>query len=432
MSQKEAAHAKPSGHRWKVLGVGVAANASFAAVFQGIPMAAVFMRSDYHLGNEQLGLVLGLLGLGIAISEVPWGLLTDRWGDRKVLLAGLGGTAVALGLMALFAVPHDGMAPTAWWLGAWLAGVGLLGGSVNGASGRAVMTWFAEGERGFAMSVRQTAVPLGGGFGALALPALASWQGFAAVFGLLALLCAVSLHFTWRWLHELPTLPSAPTSQASAARDATPDGRHPLHNATVWRFVVGIGLLCAPQFAVLTFATIFLHDFAHVGVPLIAATMFAVQLGAMVSRVWSGRWTDREKNRREYLRLCTALSVAAFGALAAGVALAARDGGGGAGAMAWLVGLLVVAGICVSAWHGVAFTELATIVGKQRTGSALGMANTCVFVSLFFTPLAVPLLLSTGSWATVWLTAAACPLLVMPLFPKPDNRGLLVRGFDRG
>ena len=119
----EATHAKPSGHRWKVLGVGVAANASFAAVFQGIPMAAVFMRSDYHLSNEQLGLVLGLLGLGIAISEVPWGLLTDRWGDRKVLLAGLGGTALALGLMVLIAVPHDGTVPAAWWLGAWLAGV---------------------------------------------------------------------------------------------------------------------------------------------------------------------------------------------------------------------------------------------------------------------------------------------------------------------
>ncbi|CDW92513.1 MULTISPECIES: MFS transporter [Thiomonas] len=427
----EATHAKPSGHRWKVLGVGVAANASFAAVFQGIPMAAVFMRSDYHLSNEQLGLVLGLLGLGIAISEVPWGLLTDRWGDRKVLLAGLGGTALALGLMVLIAVPHDGTVPAAWWLGAWLAGVGLLGGSVNGASGRAVMTWFAEGERGLAMSVRQTAVPLGGGFGALVLPALASWQGFDVVFGLLSLLCAVSLYFTWRWLHEPPTLTSLTLSKAVKTTDALPDGRHPLHDAAVWRFVAGIGLLCAPQFAVLTFATIFLHDFAQAGVALIAATMFTVQFGAMVSRVWSGRWTDQKKNRREYLRLSAALSVVAFAALALGVVWAERAGGGG-GAVAWLVGLLVVAGVCVSAWQGVAFTELATIVGKQRTGSALGMANTCVFVSLFFTPLAIPWILSISSWTTVWLAAAVCSLIVIPLLPKPDNADLLARLFNLG
>ena len=254
----------------------------------------------------------------------------------------------------------------------------------------------------------------------------------AAVFGLLALLCAVSFYFTWRWLHEPPILPGMEVANAVVSKNATPDGRHPLHDAAVWRFVAGIGLLCAPQFAVLTFATIFLHDFAQADVALIAVTMFTVQFGAMVSRVWSGRWTDRNKNRRAYLRLISVLSVAAFGALAMGVAWVQRDGGGGAGAIAWLVGLLVVAGICVSAWQGVAFTELATIVGKQRTGSALGMANTCVFVSLFFTPLAVPWLLNLGSWTTVWLIAAACCLLVVPLLPKPDHADSLARMLNLG
>jgi sugar phosphate permease len=43
------------------------------------------------------------------------------------------------------------------------------------------MRWFGAGERGFAMSIRQTAVPLGGGLGALILPSLASRYGFARV-----------------------------------------------------------------------------------------------------------------------------------------------------------------------------------------------------------------------------------------------------------
>src|SRR5215217_5896289 len=83
-------------HRWKVLGIGVAANACFSATFSGIPATAVFLRSGYHLSNGELGLALGLLGLGVALSELPWGLLTDRWGDRRVLLTGLGATAVWL------------------------------------------------------------------------------------------------------------------------------------------------------------------------------------------------------------------------------------------------------------------------------------------------------------------------------------------------
>ena len=52
------------------------------------------------------------------------------------------------------------------------------------------MRWFGERERERpAMSIRQTAVPLGGGIGAALLPSLASHLGFAAVFGALMLLC---------------------------------------------------------------------------------------------------------------------------------------------------------------------------------------------------------------------------------------------------
>src|SRR5690606_30799628 len=141
------------------------------------------------LDDATLGLVLSLMGLGIAVSELPWGLLTDRWGDRPVLLTGLGATAAALFAMALLAAPSTGHVPALGWLGAGLLLVGLLGGSVNGASGRAVMSWFAEGERGFAMSIRQTALPLGGGVGALLLPAIALHFGFAAMYAFPAVLC---------------------------------------------------------------------------------------------------------------------------------------------------------------------------------------------------------------------------------------------------
>src|SRR5258708_13247148 len=59
-------------HRWKVLGVGVAANVSFSAAAAGIPTTAVWLRADYHLGNAALGLALGAMGLGVALSELPW------------------------------------------------------------------------------------------------------------------------------------------------------------------------------------------------------------------------------------------------------------------------------------------------------------------------------------------------------------------------
>ncbi|RWK11267.1 MFS transporter [Mesorhizobium sp.] len=395
-------------HRWKVLCIGVAANAGFSATFSGIPATAVVMRQGYHLGNAELGLALGLLGLGVALSEVPWGVLTDRWGDRRVLLTGLSATAAWLFIMALLVVPTKLAVPGVTLLSASLLVAGLLGGSVNGSSGRAIMGWFGEGERGFAMSIRQTAVPLGGGLGALVLPSLALALGFTAVFSLLAALSAISAFFAWRWLHEPPT-------QGDARAAAATSGPAPLRNIEVWRISTAIGLLCFPQVAVLTFASVFLHDFAAMGTLVTSASLAVVQTGAMAMRVWSGRFTDHHGNRRPFLRFCSALSAVAFLALwLLAIAAAAQPA-----LMAVLPVMVVLAGISVSAWHGVAYTELATLAGAGHVGTALSLANTLVFVGFCLVPIAIPWLLLVFAWPGVWLAAAICAAIAWPTFLRP-------------
>ncbi|MFS2055632.1 MFS transporter, partial [Variovorax sp. CT11-76] len=174
-------------------------------------------------------------------------------------------------------------------------------------------------------------------------------------------------------------------------------GTGPLRDARVWRIVAGIGILCAPQFAVLSFGTVFLHDFGHAGLATITAAMVTLQAGAMAMRVWSGRWTDRRGNRPAYLRACASLSVALFALLAllvfcTGAQVAAES----QALRIALVVLLGVSGICVSAWHGVAYTELATLAGAARAGTALGMANTSVFLVCFLTPFSIPHLMARG------------------------------------
>ncbi len=411
----------PPRHRWKVLAAGVAANAAFSVAFSGIPMTAVLMRTGYQLDNATLGLVLGLMGLGIAVSELPWGLLTDRCGDRPVLLTGLGSTALAFVAMALWAAPHAQHIPGLALLGAGLLLVGLLGGSVNGASGRAVMTWFDASERGLAMSIRQTAVPLGGGIGALVLPYVTLHFGFAALYALLAVLCGLGAVLGWAWVHEPPIVSGTQARAADAACASNASKKGPLRDARAWRIVLGIGILCAPQFAVLSFGTVFLHDFGHAGLATITATMVFTQVGAMVMRVWSGRWTDRRHNRPAYLRACSALSVLLFAGLAV---LVMAAGTHAADSLALRVALVVVlgsSGVCVSAWHGVAYTELATLAGAARAGTALGMANTSVFLVCFVTPFSIPHLLALQGWPMVWLAASACALVAMPLLvPRAD------------
>jgi len=167
---------------------------------------------------------------------------------------------------------------------------------------------------------------------------------------------------------------------------------------------------------VLSFGTVFLHDYGHAGLATITVAMALVQVGAMVMRVWSGRWTDRQRNRPAYLRACSGLSAALFAGLALFSALA--DGGQLLGSPLLRAGLLVllaICGICVSAWHGVAYVQLASCAGAQRSGTALAMANTCVFSVCFVTPLAVPHLLALQGWPLVWLLASGCALMARPL-----------------
>ncbi|RBL81170.1 MFS transporter, partial [Streptomyces cavourensis] len=127
--------------------------------------------------------------------------------------------------------------------------------------------------------------------------------------------------------------------------------------------------------------------------------------------------TDRRGNRRAYLRGCVWLGFSLFAVLA-GVAWRLQDVASDPLPVAAVAVLLAVAGICVSAWHGVAYTELATLAGAQRAGTALGLANTCVYLGLFLTPLALPHLVAASSWPLAWLVAGGLMLTALPLLPR--------------
>lgn len=121
------------------------------------------MRDAYHFSLYELGFVLGSMGLEVAASETIWGILTDKLGDKKNSDSRLMviSHSVCLNRHITYA---RGFACRCkdLHLGAALAVTGVLSGSINSSSGRTVMSWFDDNERGFAMSVRRTAIPVGG------------------------------------------------------------------------------------------------------------------------------------------------------------------------------------------------------------------------------------------------------------------------------
>ena len=100
------------------------------------------------------------VAIGVMLTLVPWGVLTDRIGERPGHDRGPrrhGGSRSPARTRPGFVMVLAG-----------LLAAGMLGASSTGASGRAVMGWFARSERGLALGIRQMALPLGGAAPAVA------------------------------------------------------------------------------------------------------------------------------------------------------------------------------------------------------------------------------------------------------------------------
>ena len=93
-------------YRWLILAAGTLSSTSLAAVQIGISAIAPELRAYYGLSIGQIGVVLGATTAGMTVTLLPWGIVSDRIGERLAIVIGLGGAAIALG----FAARADGFA----------------------------------------------------------------------------------------------------------------------------------------------------------------------------------------------------------------------------------------------------------------------------------------------------------------------------------
>src|SRR4029079_7273079 len=151
-----------SRYRWVILGVGAAGAGAFSALRMGLPALGPALRDAYGLSLPEVGFAFTAVAVGVMLTLVPWGVLTDRIGERPVMGVGLAGCAAALAATAY--------APGYGLLLVGLLVAGMFGASSTGASGRAVMGWFRREEGALALGIRQMALLLDGAAASVALP----------------------------------------------------------------------------------------------------------------------------------------------------------------------------------------------------------------------------------------------------------------------
>ncbi len=374
-----------------ILAAGGAAQVAFSAVQTGLPALGPALREAFRISLPELGVVLGATTLGTVLTVYGWGLLADRLGERRVLFVGLLGTALALVLAAT--------ASSFNVLVAALLLAGAAGGCTGSASARAIMGWFGPEERGLALGVRQTAVPVGAATAALLLPAVDAVAGVTGAFLFLAALAlagAVAAVGLREPAHR-------PVERAASAPPA------PVRDRRIWRLGAGCALLVAAQYSLGAFFPVFLTEELRWS-QTAAGGAFALALAlSAVGRPWAGRWSDRRGHRVDPLR-----TIALAGAVAGGLSAAL------VGAAGWLVvPVLLFALVMLWSWNGLLFAAAGEFSGPAQAGAALGLLGTVFFAAGAAGPPLLGAVIDAGSWraglAAAALTALAGWHVLAPL-----------------
>jgi len=385
--------------RWLILAVGTAAQAATCSFLYGIPMLVPALRGE-GIGLIASGVVVSAPTFGLLFTLIAWGALADRYGERIVIATGVGGATLAL-VAAAFV--HSTVA-----LIVLLGVAGASGASVNAASGRVVMGWFAAHRRGLAMGVRQTAQPLGVAIAALALPPLARVHGPYHAMLFPAVLCALAAAATWLLVSDPPRPPritSAGVPVPSPYRGSR----------TLPRLHLASAMLVFPQFTISAFTVIYLVEERGWDAATAGRFVFVLQVFGALARVGSGVWSDRVGSRLRPMQQLAVAAAACMGLLALGALW-----------HSWIVLAAFAAGAVITVSdNGLAYTAVAELAGGAWAGRALGTQNTVQNVAAVITPPLLAAVIGQGRYALAFAFAAVPPLLAIMLTPARDEPGHL-------
>jgi sugar phosphate permease len=384
----------PKANRWVILTLGLLAQAATCAFLYGIPMLVPQLRAELHLSLTGSGVVVGAPAVGLLLTLIAWGALADRYGERVVIASGL---LLATAFLCLSTPVHSvGLLCLLFVL------AGASCASVNAASGRVVLGWFAAHERGLAMGVRQTAQPLGVAFAALVLPSAAQRWGAGRALLIPAGACALIAVLVIVFVIDPPRAPRTPGVRTA----------NPYRTPTLYRVHAASTMLVVPQFAVSAFSLVYLVSVRHWDAPAAGRLLFCAQLLGAAGRIGSGRWSDRVASRLTPMRQLAVASALVMAAFAVGDAFSSPV----------VVVILVIGAVVTVADNGLAFTAVAEFGGSAWAGRALGTHNTVQNLASALTPPLLGALVTAHGYGWGFAVVAVFPLLAIGLTPVADER----------
>jgi sugar phosphate permease len=360
------------------------ANFIVAALHFGLAASGPILRDELELDTSQLGLLLATPAIGLMLGTFLWGELSDRLRERHVLTIAFAGFAMSAAGAALLL----DASVVAFGVAVLLSGA--FGSAAHSAGGRAISASFPPERHGLVLSIRHTAIPIGGAVGGLVVPLIARESGIGRAVAIMAVLGAIACVGVWL------TVPSD-VALATGSAEPYPVGRSPLREPAMWLLCIGGGSMAFVQLGIGAFLTTQLVGAAGRDLSVAVAIFTAVQVIGAGGRIVLGIWSDRRGDRVGVLRGL---------ALAAALLLAPTLLGVSSLADGVLYALAVIA---VTSSNGVSVATAASFAPAGRTGATLGMQTTWNAAAGAIAPI---LLGAVLEWAG-WRGFEACVLAVL-------------------
>jgi YNFM family putative membrane transporter len=273
-----AVHREPSS-RQRLAAVVVAGFSAFLGLHAPQPLLPL-LQETFHTSTSQVSLLISIATTGIAVAAPLVGLVTDRFGRRRVILPA-----------ALFLALPSSLAATSGSFGQllfWRAFQGLFTPAVS-ATTVAYITEEWEGGAAAAMSAFVAGSVLGGYTGRTAAAFLAARLSWRASFLALGILNLIGAGVIWAWLPAERRRRAAQTDSNSNAATIAGHLKNPaLLAANAVGFCVLFSILAA---------------FTYINFRLVAAPyrwstaslglLFTVYLVAAPVTMIAGRWIER-------------------------------------------------------------------------------------------------------------------------------------------
>ena len=322
----------------------------------------------------RVGLAMGIYGLTQAFLQIPFGLASDWWGRKPVIVAGL--VMFALGSFV------SAWAPDLHWL---IAGRAIQGA---GAISAAVTALLADTTRD---EVRTKAMALIGGSIALMFalsllvsPWLAGLIGLHGLFALTGLLAVTGIAIVLWWV------PAEPKIHASAERGSVLEV---LKEPALLRLNFGVFVLHAVQLAMWVALPALL-----VKAGLEKANHWEIYLPAVLASFLVMGMTLFPLEKRGYLRAVFLSAVGLIFLVQIGLLWTVSSSGVGAPSLGWLGALLVLFFCGFNVLEASQPSLASRVAPAHARGAALGVYNTLQSLGFF-----------AGGAVGGWLTKAHGP-----------------------